>query len=650
MIGTMGALLRMVLAILLTLPASFTPVAALHSAELVVGTSTLHRCDLVPPAVTWCGSLSVPLDPEQPIAATIRIGFAWIAAAHRTQSTVVAQEGGPGYPSTGSLSSFVSLFGPLLQNRNLLVVDARGTGRSAPIDCAPLQSEPSPSTRIGSAIRRCGRQLNHTFPLAGGGFVHASDLFTTSNAVGDLAAVIRSLQLAPVDFYGDSYGTFFGQSLLARYPKLLRSVVLDSAYEAYGLDPWYRSSVETARQSFDAVCARAPDCPPGSSWKRIERLAESLRVAPITGRAPALDGSLTKITVDVTALVNIVNDAGYDPDPDRQLDAAARAYLDNHDPIPLLRLYAQDVGWDYSDYSGRAVDYSDGLYFAVACTDYQQLFSMNAAPALRRQQLTAAISSLPTNTFAPFTTAEWITVLPYTESYSACVDWPTPTHRSAAAVPDAASLSTSAVPVLVLNGEFDSLTPSADGARVAKQIGSTARAVIAANTVHLVALDGAHPCGSRLVRTFVADPHWPLDASCADHNPPIRAVSAFPGRLDQTPPATGAQDVTSRRIAGLAVALSGDVVARSRYLDGGSDRGLRGGKIRYDVAGAELCRVRWTADTEVSGRVKFDGATASAVLQVTAPDGKLWRVRLKWAGAASATVYVNGDELRVAAP
>lgn len=606
----------------------------------------MESCDLGAVAPTWCGSLPVALNPEQPAEASIEIGFAWIPATRPSDSTIVAQEGGPGYPSTGSIGSFETMFGPLLSDHNLLVVDARGTGRSAPINCAPLQRLPSPSPRIDSAVRKCGEQLNHTFARAGGGFVQASDLFATAHSVTDMANVIRALQLPPVDFYGDSYGTFFGQVLLAKYPELLRSVVLDSAYDAQKLDPWYRSSATTARAGFEAVCARAPGCASGSSWERFGRLAVALRANPVTGKVPSLDGSLTAVTVDLTALVNLVNDAGYDSEPYRQLDAAARALLDNADPKPLLRLYAQDVAWNYSSYSGKPADYSDGLYFAVACTDYTQLFSMDATPAVRRQQLSAAVAALPAETFAPFTTAEWLTVLPYTQNYSACLNWPIPTHPAAPALPE----TTSKVPVLILSGELDSLTPATDGVQIADRLGASSRVIVAANTVHLVALDNSNPCGSELVQAFVADPLAAINSSCAAELPIIRAVPSFPMLLTQVQPAIGGTSEQSRRVAALAVAASGDVVARQQYVDGTRDLGLRGGTIRYDESGARLDRVRWTTDTHVSGRVEITASGATARLKVTDAAGVMSKVQVQWDSGPFASVRIGAQKFTVAAP
>ena len=225
--------------------------------------------------------------------------------------------------------------------------------------CSP--SNPiSPNSTFERAVADCGAQLNHTFRSARGGYVHASDLFTTANSARDLAAVLRALHQGKVDLYGDSYGTYFAQSFLSRYPRMLRSVVLDSAYEARDLDPWYVTTVRTARRAFAAVCVQAASCRAATGsranavWTRIATLTRLLRQHPIVGTAPGVDARPVRERIDVTALVNIVNDAGYDPDPYRQLDAAVRAYLDHRDAVPLVRLYAQDIGYDYSDYQARA--------------------------------------------------------------------------------------------------------------------------------------------------------------------------------------------------------------------------------------------------------------------------------------------------------
>ena len=623
---------------------------AVAASALRVGGATLTRCDLGTTRRSWCGSLRVPLDPTDAAAGTIVVGFGWLPSSGAARGTVLAQEGGPGYPSTGTAADFETLFGPTLAHRNLLVVDARGTGRSTPIDCEPLQSLPSPSARFTSAANACGAQLNHTFRRAGGGWVHASDLFSTANTARDTALVLGALRLSGVDLYGDSYGTYFAQSFLARYPHLVRSVVLDSAYEARDLDPWYRTTVTTARTAFDTVCRRALGCPRGSSWARITRLAALLRRHAVTGTVVGTDATRHRVTVGVTALVNIVNDAGYDTDPYRQLDAAARAYLGRHDATPLLRLYAQDVGYDYSDYSAPAPDYSDGLYLAVACTDYPQLFDMRSTPAARRTQLAAAIKALPARTFAPFSIREWLTVLPYTETYTGCLGWPAPTHPADPPIPAGAASNPTHVPVLILNGQLDSLTPAAGGAHIKRQLGGGARTVVAANTVHLVALENSNPCGASLVRRFVARPTARLDASCAARIPAIRAVPSFPRRFSDVTPARGHASRSVRRSAAIAVAAAGDARLRFDYVDGSRDLGLRGGTVRYDDGNATLHAVRWTTDSTVSGTVTVTATGAHARLTVTGPHGRHVLVIVRWGTARRATATVGRDCLTTPAP
>ena len=645
------------LAAMVTVAATLVTDAAALAAErsgppktVRVGTQTLHRCHLGTSRLTYCGSVLAPLDYTDPSAAHIRVGFGWVPARGHARRTLVAEEGGPGYPATDSASDYVSSFGSLLEKRNMLLVDERGTGRTAVINCQPLQSLPAPSPRFVAALTKCGQRLNHTYRSSHGGYVHASDLFTTANATRDMARVIHALQLGKVDLYGDSYGTYFSQSFLSRYPHLLRSVVLDSAYEARDLDPWYQTTVTTARRAFDEVCRRALRCPRGSPWARIARLVRRLRAHPLRGRVVGTDAKLHTVRVDITALVNIINDAGYDSDPYRQLDAAVRADLAHHDAAPLLRLYAQDLGYDYSDYHANPRYYSDGSYFAVACTDYPQLFDMRSPQKTRRQQLRRSIRRLPSNTFAPFTTREWISVLPYTETYTGCLHWPTVTHPADPPVPKGVPLDPTHVPVLILNGELDSLTPAAGGAHIKRQIGSAARRVVVANEVHLIIEDSAYRCGEHLMHQFVLAPHARLNTSCASTIPPIRAVPRFPKTLRDAEPASGHAPALLKRVASVAVAEAGDAAYRYDFIDGHRDRGLRGGTVSYRHGFAHLSGVRYVSDARISGTVNFRGDTTKASLLVTSPLCGRHHVVLRYSSARYAQVRIGRFTLRAPAP
>ena len=96
----------------------------------------LAPCKVLPHA--RCGSIERLWEPGNPAAGTVTVGFAFVAARDRSKpvlGTVVPHEGGPGYSTTGTATSYAEMYGPLLDRRNLLLVDQRGTGRSEPIDC-----------------------------------------------------------------------------------------------------------------------------------------------------------------------------------------------------------------------------------------------------------------------------------------------------------------------------------------------------------------------------------------------------------------------------------------------------------------------------------------------------------------------------------
>ena len=263
------------------------------AALLTVGLLTLQPCAEAPGY--YCGTIARPLDPAGAIPGTITIGFTWLPhsdASAPATGTIVAAEGGPGYPSGGSRDGYRALFAPLLDTRDLLLMDDRGTGRSGAIDCKPLQR--AKTMTLGN-VTACGAQLGRT-----------SDLYGTALAADDLDAIETALGVKTADMYGDSYGTFFVQVFAARHPDRVASVTLDGAYPAIGFDPWYVSTGPTIRSAYDLVCARGY-CR-GSPMARVETLLARLRKpnAPVTPSQLAL----------------VMDTAGLDTLNYRDLDAA----------------------------------------------------------------------------------------------------------------------------------------------------------------------------------------------------------------------------------------------------------------------------------------------------------------------------------------
>jgi pimeloyl-ACP methyl ester carboxylesterase len=568
----------------------------------------------------------------------------------------VAVEGGPGFPSTGSRGEYTGIYGPLLRDRGLLLVDNRGTGGSALVDCPSVQSYPAPSfgtTKFPRAVARCARLIARRYG--------SPDLFATAYAARDLAAVIRALRLGPVDLYGDSYGTFFVQSFISRYQGLLHSVVLDSSYPVRDLDPWYVSSGTVARSALEAVCARAPGCPGGSPTARLGELLARLRQAPIAGRVPGQPG---RVRFGVSAVVNLVQDAGSEPLIYRELDPAVRAALAGDD-LPLLRLVAEDR-FALHGAGGDPAEYSDGLYWAVACADYPQLFSMASPPTERRRQLEANLLAPPAGAFDPFTAREWVTVDNYTQPYAGCLDWPRP-RRVEPAVPATPNPLPASVPLLILGGDLDSLTPLPDARVFGPTLGATVRIVELPNTTHVTSEgDGTLTVGARcaraVIRAFVRAPARlaSLDASCTGRIPHVHGAGAFPGRLADAAPATLVSGpdpgLERRRAVSVAAGALADAPVRFWFSGAARGSGLRGGSFTakgYPFVRLRLRRVLFAADAPVSGAGSWrlsDGATRGT-LTVLLPDDDVAHVRLAWNQRSRlARAHVGGSTLTLPAP
>ncbi len=636
-------------------------------ASLQLGSQTLSRCASKP--LAYCGKLEVPLDYSSPAGPDIAISFRFYpASAGAAKGTVVPVEGGPGYPSIESVSyssglgqaGYAPMYGALLEHWNMLAIDNRGTGASAGIRCPALQeySATTGTSAFQKVVGECAGLLNSHWRYPNRSFVHASDLFTSAPAAEDMAAVLRALGLGKIDLYGDSYGSFFAQVFASRFPSMVRSLILDSTYRTSGLDPWYRSSVKSMPGAFEQACTRAPACAaaePEPVWSRVSALASSLRAKPISGTVPGPSGKRQKVTMGIVGLVDLVNDSAEDKQIYAQLDAAARALLQEGDSAPLLRLYAQRLAVDEAYFGLPVSEYSVGLYFAVGCLDYPQLFSMASSPSARTGELAAAEAALPASTFSPFTTSEWLSMDENTEAYTGCEDWPSPVNAQPP-VPEPPPVLPASMPVLALGGELDTWTPPSDVPELLAKLGGHTQFVELANSTHVVG-EGETVCGSALIRAFVANPAKELDTSCAPAVAAIHSVGVYPGKLAAeqpiTPTAGSTASPSALRLAAAALQTAGDAIARYSATEASTDHGLYGGTATATNGGATIAlkNDQLIAGVPVSGTLTLtpaplaeDGETVVATLTASGEGIRKASFTATWTTSGSAAVARIGGE------
>jgi pimeloyl-ACP methyl ester carboxylesterase len=577
-----------------------------------------------------CGHVTVPLDRSKPGGKTIRIYFERYPrrlGAEPRVSTVVSLEGGPGYAVTPGRSSRVELWRPVSGRRDLVLVDLRGTGGSAALGCKAFSR---PARNYVAAAGRCATQIGPK-----------RDLFSTSQAVQDLEAVLRALHAGKIDLYGDSYGTYAAQAYALRFPHRLRSLALDAAYPLPGTDPAWADLVEAIRIGLELSCSRSVTCPAGDPVKLVTRFADRVREEPILGFAPDGDGTRTRVRLDEDALVQVVSSGYWYPGLWRDLPAAIRAANLGH-TAAIMRLAAETVTVEAPP--DDPPTWSEALYLSVICHDYPQLWDPATPMAERREEAERRIVAYSPGTFAPFSASAW-TGTDY-EGVLACLRWPSsarpdPPDPPGAVYPD--------VPTLVLNGELDTITASSGAREVARRFPGSVFVEVA-NSVHVTALADWDLCASRIYVRFVRNLS-PGDTSCADEIGEWNVVPEFSNSVEETDPAVRAPGDDStrddRRLAAAAALTAADVIARWMVNYDGTGVGLHGGRWWYtgypDVR-FRLINTRLIPGVSVSGTVRwaYEGGAASANVEVRGPGGTEGTLRVAWLKRPQATATLRG--------
>lgn len=169
-----------------------------------------------------CATFTVPLDYESPDDQSIELRVARLAAqTNKPQPdafTLIA--GGPGQSATESYPSVAYAFRHIQRDRDVILLDQRGTGASNKLDCPKEEKEQSlvyDKTKTEAAAQRCREQLDVD-----------PRFFSTSVAVKDLELLRKALAIKQWNLYGVSYGTRVGLHYLRRYPESVRTIILDA--------------------------------------------------------------------------------------------------------------------------------------------------------------------------------------------------------------------------------------------------------------------------------------------------------------------------------------------------------------------------------------------------------------------------------------
>lgn len=230
-----------------------------------------------------CGTLTRPLDPTGTVPGEIELRIAVVPALNLTPEPdpLVPIAGGPGQGSVQFYTAYFWAFEEVRRNRDILLIDQRGTGESATMDCEfdddIIEGEYSVEVTV-EYTERCLEQLPHD-----------PRFFTTSIAVSDMEAVREALGYPALNLYGVSYGTRVAQHFARRYPDSTRTVIIDGVVPPQlSLGPEIATESQKAVDNILARCAEDDAC--NDRFPDVaadfERIVTELRSTPVTIDVP----------------------------------------------------------------------------------------------------------------------------------------------------------------------------------------------------------------------------------------------------------------------------------------------------------------------------------------------------------------------------
>ena len=432
-----------------------------------------------------CGTVSVPRSYGRPGSGMFKLAVVVVKSAQQPAlpDPVVYISGGPGSPLTKYAA--YQARSPYAPDRDLILVDQRGVGRSEPRLCPDVAGE-----LLGAGFAVADSTTTQTQDRRRALFMACRDAakaqgidlddFGTNVTVEDFEQVRQALGVARWNVVGNSYGTTVAMTLMARHPEAIRSAVLDSVYPPDSVLPPWSARVAAARTAFFAMCEQDTACAAafpdlaGQYRQTLERLSH----APLAVAVPS---------------------AMHQPDDRAPLTAslfemlvALRLYYPENYP-DLPRLIATVHDGKVEDFAAAlaavlagAADTSDPAHIAVECRDRPRLRDPLATGTDRLDQIV---------------------------DHGICTGW------SNLGAPPIIPTGTS-VPTLMLAGQFDPNASPPLSRHVAELIGDSARWVefplIGHNVRHI------SPCAATIVAAFIARPGTAPDTSCAGQTKPIR--------------------------------------------------------------------------------------------------------------------------------
>ncbi|MCG8353523.1 MAG: alpha/beta hydrolase [Chloroflexales bacterium] len=478
-------------------------------AQRLPGSFTPSQCpDGVLVEGLWieCGYLTVAESRRPFNGKTIALAVAIIRSPNPAPDPVVFLTGGPGEAALSLAPLIAQSVAPVIAQRDLILVDQRGTGFSQPsLDCITFPNMTAAGFMLGvtqeserpallrlvtDALIECGLEYEREG-------VDLSAYNSVENAA-DLEDLRIALGYETWNLFGASYGTRLALTAMQYRPETIRSAVLDSTYPLqanFHIDT-FLSFNRSLTRLFDA-CAADPDC--NAAYPNLDVSYDAM-VTQLNAAPPAIPiinletgEEIDYIPITGNDVVSLIFEFFYSTQAIPVIPfLIAETAAGNYEPLSLLVSSLLASG-------GGAGGINIGMQFAVQCNEdatFAEPIDFIAARDANRRTSTLAFNVL-------FNEA----ILDICDAWGLTNNYPAENQPVR-----------SDVPSLIITGEFDPVTPTQNAALTAKTLGRN----------YVIAYPhGGHspsvssPCLAQATAAFFNDPYQEPDTSCIAQEAPL---------------------------------------------------------------------------------------------------------------------------------
>ncbi len=449
--------------------------------------------------VSSCGYVILPQDYDEPAGSRVELFYALIQSANPQPKPdpLVYLVGGPGSSGSRLLpSSFRRYLRAFAADRDIIVVDQRGTGLSKPpLYCDEarsrineiLQSSHQEHAELMlDVLRQCHRRLSQNDIRF--------DAFHSENIARDMVNVLLSLGYERWNLVGVSYGSRLALAMMRDYPQHLRSVILDSVYPPQAdiyLDSYYNGE-RALRVLFDA-CLTSDSC--NERYPNLDRvfyaLYHRLNASPMTVGYPLSQRQTLTIEISGYRLYDWTFSWLYAVD---SIQAVPGLIYDLHQG----RL--RDAVRMGVNYEALLTALSLGMHYTVQCQEEYML-------PLERDYASVIAAHPHLSGYLGYA-VEGISTI-----QELCGLWQAKARPAIANSP-----VESDIPTLLLSGDFDPITPPAYADMTADTL-ATSYSFVLPQVGHGVLRSDS--CAVDIALDFIASPWTEPDGGCIDETPPI---------------------------------------------------------------------------------------------------------------------------------